>query len=363
MNSQIIDEAAEWFVTLRDGGGDAAQRAQFAEWLLKSPEHVRAYLEMTPVWAQSASVDPSRSIDARALIARARAESNIVELESPAAAPAAPGPRVTPSVPARARTVRHYWIAASIAVLCVAAILSWTLTRPAVYATGIGEQRSIALVDGSRIELNARSRVQVSFSHGERTVELLEGQGLFKVAKDPQRPFIVRSGDARVRAIGTQFDVYRKATGTVVTVVEGQVELRTLSAAAAPPAAIGTAASSDGPVAGPADASTLRLAAGEQATVAANEIIRAEIPNLEAATAWTHRQLVFDTAALVDVAAEFNRYNFRRLVIRDAGLNSFPISGVFSSSDPDSLVQFLREQPEIAVEQTDTEVILSRKTR
>lgn len=356
MNSQIIDEAAQWFVTLRDGGGDSVQRARFADWLLESPEHVRTYLELTPIWAESASIDPQHRIDLQTLIARARAKANVIELdEHPATAP------VAPSVPAKARTARRYWIAASIAAIGLAAMFSWTPTRPTVYATGIGEQRSIALADGSRIELNARSRLQVSFSRAERTLELLEGQGLFKVAKDPHRPFIVSSGDTRVRAVGTQFDVYRKPTGTVVTVIEGKVEIGTATAAL--PVVSGPAETSDRQIAKPAHASTFQLAAGEQATVAAHRIARAETPNIEAATAWTQGQLVFDTAALVDVAAEFNRYNFKRLIIRDAELERFPISGVFSSSDAASLVQFLMEQPEIAVEQTDEEVIISRKMR
>ncbi len=136
-----------------------------------------------------------------------------------------------------------------------------------------------------------------------------------------------------------------------------------MSATAAPPPVSDSAESSDRHIERPARASTLQLVAGEQATVAAHEIARAKRPNIEAATAWTQRQLFFDTTPLVDVAAEFNRYNFRRLVIRDAELDRFPISGVFSSSDSASLVQFLVEQPEIAIEQTDTEVIISRKMR
>lgn len=327
MNSQIIDEAAEWFVTLRDDGGDPAQRARFAEWLLKSPDHVHAYLQLTSIWAESASVDLPL-LDAKTLIARARNDSNVVEFERPALVEA-PAAAVEET-----RHARGYWAAASVVAVAILGLLIWTISRPTIYSTGIGEQRSIALSDGSRIELNSRSRLQVRFSKNERAVDLLEGQGLFTVASDPQRPFIVRSGDTHVRAVGTQFDVYRMSTGTVVTVVEGRVEIE-----------------------------MAQLAAGEQAIVAAHEMTRAEKPNIEAATAWTHRQLVFDAATLGTVAAEFNRYNFRRLVIRDAELQAFPISGVFSSSDPSSLVQFLAEQPDMAVEQTDTEVIISRKYR
>jgi len=68
---------------------------------------------------------------------------------------------------------------------CVAGgILTWLmLARNPPYTTQVGEQRSIALPDGSLIELNARSSVRVRFTSNERAVELLEGQALFRVAK------------------------------------------------------------------------------------------------------------------------------------------------------------------------------------
>ena len=64
----------------------------------------------------------------------------------------------------------------------------------------------------------------MDLSDRQREVTLLEGQALFRVAKDRHRPFVVRAGDAQVRAIGTEFDVYRKQVATIVTVVEGRVE-------------------------------------------------------------------------------------------------------------------------------------------
>jgi transmembrane sensor len=350
--SSLIEEAAEWFVTLRDDAGDAAQRARFSEWLLRSPEHVRIYLELTSIWAESAGLGASFP-DAKTLIALARAESNVVALEERAPAKAPPDT----AVPRRSAT--RYWLAASVAVAAVISVL-WAIGRPTVYATGIGEQRSIALVDGSRIELNSRSRLQVRLSAKERTIELLEGQGLFKVAKDPQRPFVVRSGRTRVRAVGTEFDVYVKPGGTVVTVLEGRVEIGTASPVDIVLPLPGSASADQ---AGSARATSLELVEGEQAVVAPHQIERRARPNIEAATAWTHRQLVFDASPLGEVADEFNRYNFRRLVIADPQVETFPISGVFSSSDPTSLVQFLMEQPEIHVEQTDSEVIITRKMR
>src|SRR5690606_26847429 len=95
-----------------------------------------------------------------------------------------------------------------------------------------GEQRTVTLADGSVIELNARSRIKVRYADRERAIDLLQGQALFRVAKDPTKPFIVASGGTYVRAVGTQFDVYKKSVGTVVTVVEGRVAVTTPTAIA-----------------------------------------------------------------------------------------------------------------------------------
>ena len=76
-------------------------------------------------------------------------------------------------------------------------------------------------------------------------------------------------------------------------------------------------------------------------------------------TAWTNRQLVFKGARLADVAAEFNRYNPRKLLIEDPRLNDFLISGNFSSTSPASLLNFLRMQPGIRVQEQDDEVVVT----
>ena len=77
--------------------------------------------------------------------------------------------------------------------------------------------------DGSTLELNAHSKVRVTLREHERDVELIDGQAMFRVAKDHSRPFIVHSGESEVRAVGTQFDVNRHRSGTTITVIEGRV--------------------------------------------------------------------------------------------------------------------------------------------
>src|SRR5579864_6744680 len=78
LNHQISEEAAEWLVEFRSGDIDAEGRRAFDAWVRASPEHLRAFIEMTALWREAASVDAERAVSIDDLMARAEAESNIV---------------------------------------------------------------------------------------------------------------------------------------------------------------------------------------------------------------------------------------------------------------------------------------------
>jgi transmembrane sensor len=229
-------------------------------------------------------------------------------------------------------------------IAVVAAAIGW-FYHGVTYATGLGEQRTIRLSDSSVIDLNARSRIRVHFTRGERTVELIEGQALFHVAKDSQRPFVVHSDGTAVRAVGTQFDVYRKRTGVVVTVLEGRVSVTSAEADAKSASALTPAV----------------LSAGEQLTVTPVAPSKPRLADVSAATAWVQRRFVFEDTPLSDVAEEFNRYSPRQLIIEDPELAERTISGIYSSADPASLIGFLRAQPELQVTETGHEIRVTRR--
>ncbi|MFC4313065.1 FecR family protein [Steroidobacter flavus] len=350
INAQILEEAAEWFVEFDQEDIDLASRRRFDEWLRRSPDHVRAFLELVPVWEQGrVGRGPLAGDDPQSIIARAlNAPDNVVSIKA--------GLESSESDQGTPRVKRRAWAAlAASLLLCLFA--GWIYSERNSYSTGIGEQRSFVLADGSVVELNARSRVRVRYSEHGRDVELLEGQALFQVAHDETRPFVVHSGDARVRAVGTQFDVYRKRTGTVVTVVEGRVTVASETAAPTPRAAVTSEEalpSSAAPL--HAHAGELLLAAGEQATVTPHAVEPAATANVAAATAWMQRRLVFRKTTLAEVVEEFGRYNARSMRIADPQIQAFLISGTFSSTDPSSLIRFLREQPGMSVIETDKEI-------
>jgi transmembrane sensor len=334
----IIAEASAWFIEFRTGEVAGSERARFDEWLRRSPEHIHAYLEIAAGWAELPTSDPDRRIDIPSIIQRARQSHDdcVVTLS-----------RRPPLRPVQRRLSVRAW-ATSLAglSLAIALAIGVYLSEANTYRTGVSEQRTVELSDGSTIELNSLSKVRVRLSRRLREIDLARGQALFHVAKDPERPFIVRSDDMTVRAVGTQFDVYRKTSGTTVTVVEGRVAVSASDTPSRQEPAV-TAAPSF-------------LAAGDQVTVPTDlsqgQDLKPKHADVAAATAWVHRRLIFEETPLSEVAEEFNRYNTRRLVIVDLELRSLGISGVYSSNDPDSLLGFLRAQPNIQLVENNGEI-------
>ena len=131
-----------------------------------------------------------------------------------------------------------FWLAAAVVALLVCipfavrtgyrlhkapAPVAWQeITVPAT------QTREVALPDGTVLTLNAGSRVTwpEAFTGKERRI-FLDGEVLAEVSKDPERPFVIQSGDVDVRVYGTTFDLeaYREATMLEVVLMEGSVSL------------------------------------------------------------------------------------------------------------------------------------------
>lgn len=348
---ETIAEAAAWFVEFRTGEATASTRIRFDDWLRRSPENIQAYLEVAAGWSELPTSDLEGRIDVESLVARGRAsdDENVICLRRRPSSRSPGGGR--PWTPA---------LAAGLAIgVILLGIAGWLSASHGIeYTTGVGEQRTITLADGSTIILNALTRVTVRLSDRRREVDLLGGQAFFHDTDDPRRPFIVRSGEATVRAIGTQFDVYDKSSGAVVTVVEGRVAVRNAPPGDAAPSRSDPSARGDAPP--PQDhASSVLVSAGQQVILLAHHVRPPRQVDVSAATAWVHRRLVFDDTPLEQVAEQFNLYSSRRLVIADPALRPLGISGVYSSADPNSLIGFLRAQPNLRVTETANEIRVS----
>jgi transmembrane sensor len=322
--ASIREEAAEWWDRLYDEEPSAADNREFAAWILRSSERVEAYLEVARL--QRGLGSPRirwPTADREELIREARSAPEDFW----------PMPRPTEAMPPqRLRafpTLRPQWALGVVMVLLVAFASTWLLlTAPDQYSTELGEQRSIALKDGSRITLNTASRIEVDFSRHHRNVRLVQGEALFNVAPDAERPFEVATANSVLRVLGTRFDVDVHTRRMIVTVIEGRVA-RALQGGDA-----------RGPV----------LVAGDRLIVedsGANTIQHGV--DVGAAISWIQHQLVFERRPLGEVADEFNRYNRDRIVIRGDALRAEEVSGVFQSNDIASFVAFLSNIPGVSV--------------
>jgi transmembrane sensor len=215
----------------------------------------------------------------------------------------------------RYRTLRVTFGSIGALAAIVAIVLTINPFARDVYATDVGQTRSIALEDGSRVMLDTSSRVRVAFSETARDVELIEGQAHFDVAKNPARPFRVRTRFAEVVAVGTSFDVAARPSRTTVTLIEGRVNVRSVK--------------------GPdAEGQPQTLTPGEQLDIAGDGHFLGKKPvRIESVTSWQRGTLELDDVPLSEALATLNRYSATKIVIEGIPLESRRVSGVFVIGD------------------------------
>ncbi|QCI64544.1 FecR family protein [Phreatobacter stygius] len=196
---------------------------------------------------------------------------------------------------------------------------------PAAYfadqRTSIGERRTMTLADGSTMELDAGTSVDIDFGPDRRRLVLHTGQIFVTVAPDPARPFVVHAGRGSTRALGTAFDVRSEGEGARIVVTEHAVR-----------------------VAYPgADASvTVDVRAGQQVVYAPGPGLgRPEPVDTAMLTAWRRGQVIFDGRPLGDVVGAMARYRRGRILITDSALRDLPVTGIFSTADTDALLDAL----------------------
>ena len=348
LRALLARQANEWFVLNDAESLTSRQASELLRWLTRSPEHVAEFLAV----AQMARDLRATRLDdpaLQALVERARADKGepIHELEF------RPG---ASDVVERARPWRMFAAAAVVTAALGAGVLLWHLRPwsvqigPAVAEarlhTGHDERRTWQLADHSLLHLNTDTVVTVRYTANGRFVRLENGQAAFEVTHEAQRVFHVVAGAAEVTDLGTSFDVRLAGQSTVVTVIEGDVEVQ--------PAGAGSALTSS-PRLG------VRLTANQQVSVAAGQPLSPVSVNGHRETAWMRRQIECDHEPLERVAAEINRYAAKPVLIMTAELRALPVSGVFSIDDSEELVAFLRSLEGVRVEVTARDIRVSKK--
>ncbi len=138
--------------------------------------------------------------------------------------------------------------------------------------------------------------------------------------------------------VGTKFDVRLEHGSTIVTVIEGRVDVGLSSKSA-----------------------SVQVEANQQITVADGDWPAAPVAvDAQRSAAWLHRQISFDHQPLERVAGEFNRYSRKPIEITTPALRTLKISGVFSTDDTDAFIAFLRSLEGVHVEVTPTRIRVSQ---
>lgn len=318
-----IDAAVEWLVRLQGEAVGEQDWLAFDAWLTASPAHALAY-------------DAALAFDQRLeLHVREQAET----AESAADRPAAT------VIPFR-RPNRRVWLwstGGAVAAAAVVGAIAWTGgslgARETTYVTGVGERRTIALEDGSRVELNAASRMTVRFERGARRVTLDDAQAFFDVAKDAKRPFLIQAGDTGVRVVGTQFDVRHRDGQVAVAVQRGVVEVRPRQAQGSAPFRL-TAGQGIAHVEGRSDDARVE-------TVAVNEV-----------TGWRQGRLVYRDRPLSEIAGDLNRLFPRPVKLADEQAANMRLSGVLIVDGQDAMVDRLSNLLPVRTTTTDDAIVI-----
>jgi transmembrane sensor len=376
LDKVLIEQAFEWLEVLKQD--DPEDRKAFTNWLLQSKRHVRAHLFITMLDAELNHIDPQRKIPipdfwtGMGNVARL----DVARSESTARQEMRLG-----------GCLRRWPLAAAAITLIVLGsgviTLLWKQEligphRWQEFATEIGEQRTITLMDGSLVQLNTQSNVRLRLTEKTREIRLLSGEALFKVHHDRARPFLVETSGATIRVVGTQFNVYAAPGATKVAVLEGKVSVSAENSdsrvlppkqgggAELPSGATETArdfrASSSAGVPSASAPATFFLVAGEEAEIGDDgQIDRRRVPDVANLAAWVQRRLVFKQEPLANVVAEFNRYKRQRFRVDDPALAARKYSGVFDVDDPKSLEDLLAAESDISVIKDGEETVIQRR--
>jgi transmembrane sensor len=325
-DGHVAEEAAGWFARLQGEAATGEDWLAFERWLQVSPAHAKAYERLEGLWVDLEYAPVARELGGRPLRA---------------AKPRTPARR-----PSQAQTRRRAWLGAGAAIAASLAVaVGVGLRSPGVatqtYETAPGETRQITLADGTRIRLNAASRISVSLGRDARRVQMADAEAVFDVAHDPGRPFLIGVGDRQVRVVGTEFNLRHRADRFDLTVRRGVVEVR--------PA--------DAPEAAPT-----RVAVGQELTHTVGQpgqVLKASDP--DQAFAWTSGQLIYRDQPLSEVAADLSRRFARPVRTADARTADLRFSGVLVTDNEADVLRRLEAYAPIRVEHSGAAVVLTRR--
>ena len=366
----LEEQAADWLARLdSDVPLAGAEREELKEWLQRSPAHEQALKSVTQYWDQC---------------------NDLTELSFPLYRQHLQAEATGFMAWLNGVTRNSVWQGLGTASMVLVLVMGGSLwlgglnqgvlpsvSGNGVYETRIGERNTITLLDGSVIELNTNSRVQVNYDDTRRAVALMQGEAHFEVSKDPERPFEVGAGGGLVRAIGTAFVVRLKQEALQVTVTEGKVALGAVQSpvpeSLTPKVlqqgvlseSVGQQVLSEGmPLEQSPPASLGALVAGQSVEFepgktrsVADVIHNHDDAAMEKLLAWREGLLMFSGEPLWFVAQEISRYTPLTIEITDPDIAGLSIGGQFKVGETESMLKHLAVSFDLEILRTGDNVI------
>ena len=328
MNSMAIEEdrllaeASAWLARLQREDIVEQDGLEFEAWLAAAPGNRAAYTRALSLWHEFEAAAPQVQDELAAL---QRHET----------------------LRMRSGATRRWWmgaggvaIAAGLAVAVLPGIVAQQATAE-TYATGKGERKRVTLADGSVVDLNAETKLSVTYARTERKIELAEGEAIFDVTHDARRPFTVAAADREVRVLGTQFDVRQRQGDLMVTVARGKVQVRPMTAASA--------------------GRQFTLTPGHRLQVARSGHEDLQVVDPQETFSWRAGRLIYRGEPLANVVADLNRQYVEQIEISDPELGKLPITGVIVLDDQPAVVARLSLMLPLRSVPSDRGLLLLRK--
>ncbi len=289
-----------------NGTASHTEREEVERWVNSSADNRRTFEELTRIWQRTGDLRVEEPVDAEQSWQRFT--------------------RLAQSTEVSRRSVVSWWswvgkAAAALLLLVSLSYLGWRLWQPDYQhvVTQSQSKSDILLPDGTRVWLNQFSSLNYpqQFDDNERFIELT-GEGFFEVEKDPDRPFIIKTGDSEVKVLGTSFNVRNSEEQTEVVVVTGKV------------AFYGTQSDTDTLLLQPQDKGTYHLLS--------HRLIKSKNadPNV---LSWKTGRLVFDNTPLVKAIATLERHYQQKITLDNEGSGC----GVSTEFENRSLEEVLEE--------------------
>lgn len=214
-------------------------------------------------------------------------------------------------------------------------VLKHEVVSEIIFEAPKGFQSSVTLSDGTKIRLNASTRIKYLNTYGINNRNIyLEGEAYFEVAKNASLPFNVNVGGIVVKAVGTKFNVqgYSDDTEIVTTLVEGKVAVRKIDT---PDNKAKTFLVPNQQAVYFKDNATriafLRNHGAANILDESNEIIVVDNVKSEVVTSWQQNNLQLQSESFSNLIKKLERRFNIKIILKDGELSKYKITGTIEN--------------------------------